>query len=316
MENHHKQLIEKLPLLRDNIAKVFLGKQEVIDKLIIGLLAGGHVLIEDVPGVGKTILARALAKSVDCSFSRIQLTPDMLPSDIIGVSVFNEKTREFEFKKGPIFANIVLADEINRTTPRTQSALLEAMNESQISIDGVTYKLLPPFMVIATQNPFEFEGTYSLPENQLDRFMLRIIIGYPTPEQEARIILEQPAKSALENLTPVFTSSEVVELQKIIDEVTVSSEVMDYTLKFISATRAHPHLDLGLSPRGGQMLIKAARANALLQKREYLIPEDIKFVAVDVCAHRVLSKSYLDENKSSSASNTVAQILEEITVPV
>lgn len=309
-------LIQRLSDLRKNIAKVFLGKQEVIDKLIVGLIAGGHVLIEDVPGVGKTILARALAKSIDCKFSRIQLTPDMLPSDIIGVSVYNEKTQEFEFKKGPIFANIILADEINRTTPRTQSALLEAMNESQVSVDGVTYKLLPPFMVIATQNPFEFEGTYFLPENQLDRFMLRLTIGYPTTEQEVRIILEQPAKTALEELKPVFSGDEIVILQQIVDEVEVPKDVMDYALKFISATRNHPHLDLGLSPRAGQMLIRAARAAALLQGRQYLIPEDIKFVAVDVCAHRILSKSYLDESGASSSANIISQILEEITVPI
>ncbi len=310
------KLIERLARLRENISKVFLGREEVIDQLLVGLLAGGHVLVEDVPGVGKTILARALAKSIHCGFSRIQLTPDLLPSDIIGVSIYNEQNHEFEFKKGPIFANIVLADEVNRTTPRTQSAMLEAMNEGQISVDSSTYTLEKPFMVIATQNPFEFEGTYLLPENQLDRFILRITIGYPSPAQEARIILEQPAKMALKNLEPVLTGFEVVALQQMVDQVQVSPEVMEYTLRFITASRNHKHLDLGLSPRGGQALIRASQALAMIEKRDYIIPEDIKRMAVPVCAHRVLSKSYLDESQSSSTSSVITQIINEISVPI
>lgn len=310
------KLIEQLARLRENVAKVFLGRGEVIDQLIIGLLAGGHVLVEDVPGVGKTILARALAKSIQCSFSRLQLTPDLLPSDILGVSIYNEQAHSFEFKKGPIFANIVLADEINRTTPRTQSAMLEAMNEGQVSVDGRTFVLEKPFMVIATQNPFEFEGTYFLPENQLDRFALRVTIGYPAPEQEARIILEQPAVKAMKDLEPVLTGAEIIAIQKSVDRVHVSPDVMDYTLRFITGTRNHKHLDLGLSPRGGQALIRAAQARALLEKRDYVIPEDIKLLAVPVCAHRVLSKSYLDESQSSSTSSVVTQVINEIAVPV
>jgi len=309
-------LIERLVRLRENVAKVFLGRREVIDQMIIGLLAGGHVLVEDVPGVGKTILARALAKSIQCPFSRIQLTPDLLPSDIIGVSIYNDQDRTFEFKKGPIFASIILADEVNRTTPRTQSAMLEAMSEGQVSVDGVTYTLDKPFMVIATQNPFEFEGTYFLPENQLDRFTLRISIGYPSPEQEMRIILEQPARSSLTNLEPVLSAQDVLEIQTYVDMVHVSPVVMDYTLQFITATRNHKHLDLGLSPRGGQALIRTAQARALLEKRDFVIPEDIKNLAVSVCAHRVLSKSYLDENQSSSTSSVITQIISEIPVPV
>jgi MoxR-like ATPase len=309
-------LVERLTRLRENIAKVFLGRVEVIDQLLIGLLSGGHVLIEDVPGVGKTILARALAKSVQCSFARIQLTPDLLPSDIVGISIYNDKTKSFEFKKGPIFANIVLADEVNRTTPRTQSAMLEAMNEGQVSMDAKTFTLDKPFMVVATQNPFEFEGTYFLPENQLDRFTMRITIGYPSPEQEARIIREQPGKVALKDLEPVLNSQEVLELQQAVDKVHVSPEVLDYTLKFITTTRSHKHLDLGLSPRGGQTLMRAAQARAMIEKRDYVIPEDIKDLAVPVCAHRVLSKSYLDENQSSSTSNVIAQIINEIPVPI
>ncbi len=310
------KLVERLARLRENIAKVFLGRAEVIDQLIIGLLADGHVLVEDVPGVGKTILARALAKSIQCPFSRIQLTPDLLPSDIIGVSIYNEQTHNFEFKRGPLFASIILADEINRTTPRTQSAMLEAMSEGQISVDGVTYTLDHPFMVIATQNPFEFEGTYFLPENQLDRFTLRVTIGYPAPEQEKRIILEQPARAALAHLEPVLNSQEVVEIQGFVDKVHVSPAIMDYTMRFITATRSHKHLDLGLSPRGGQALIRTAQARALLERREFVIPEDIKHLAVPVCAHRVLSKSYLDESQSSSTSSVINQIINEIPVPV
>ncbi|MFA5865334.1 MAG: MoxR family ATPase [Phycisphaerae bacterium] len=310
------KLVEQLACLKRNVAKVFFGRPEVVDQLIVGLLAGGHVLVEDVPGVGKTILARTLAKSIHCTFARIQLTPDLLPSDILGVSIYNEQTRNFEFKKGPIFANIVLADEVNRTTPRTQSAMLEAMNEGQISIDGHTFTLEKPFMVIATQNPFEFEGTYILPENQLDRFILRITIGYPSPEQEARIILERPARAAMTDLQPVLNSDEVIALQKIVDQVHISKEVMDYTLHFIHATRNHKHLDLGLSPRGGQALIRAAQARSLIEKRDFVIPEDIKYLAVPVCAHRVLSKSYIDESHSSSTSSIITQIINDISVPV
>ena len=307
---------ELLQALRDNISKVFLGRPEVVDQLIIGLIASGHVLVEDVPGVGKTILARALAKSVHCQFSRIQLTPDLLPSDLIGVSIYNEKTREFEFKRGPIFASIVLADEINRTTPRTQSALLEVMNEAQISVDGRTMPMARPFMVIATQNPFEFEGTYFLPENQLDRFMLHISIGYPSREQEGRIILEQPARNTLEEIEPVMDAQDVVKLQNVVDQVRIEASVMDYALQFIHATREHRHLDLGVSPRGSQSLVRAAQALALLEGRSYLIPHDIKRLAVPVCAHRVLSKSYLDDSHSSSTSHIISQIIDEIHVPV
>jgi len=307
---------ELVQALRANISKVFLGRTEVVDQLIVGLIAGGHVLIEDVPGVGKTILARALAKSIQCTFSRVQLTPDLLPSDLIGVSVYNERTREFEFKRGPIFAHIVLADEINRTTPRTQSALLEAMNEAQVSVDGRTYCLGRPFMVVATQNPFEFEGTYFLPENQLDRFTLRISMGYPTIEQEVRIILDQPARKAIEHVQPVMGGEEVTALQDGLDDVRIDPAVMDYALRFVTATRKHPHLDLGVSPRGSQALLRTAQALALLQGRDYIIPDDIKVMAVPVCAHRVLSKSYIDDTHSRPTVEIISQIISEIPVPV
>ncbi|NLX03660.1 MAG: MoxR family ATPase [Phycisphaerae bacterium] len=305
-----------LQSLRDNVSQVFLGRPLVVDQLIVGLISGGHVLIEDVPGVGKTILARALAKSVSCSFSRIQLTPDLLPSDLLGVSIFNDRTREFEFNRGPVFANIVLADEINRTTPRTQSALLEAMNEGQVTMDGQSMTLGRPFMVIATQNPFEFEGTYFLPENQLDRFTLRISIGYPSAEQEARIIQEQPARKSIEKISAVMDGEEVCRIQEAVDDVKVDGSVMDYVLRFVEATRQHRHLDLGVSPRGSQALVRTAQAMALLEERDYVLPDDIKSLAVPVCAHRVLSKSYLDDSQSSSTSHIISQIIEEIVVPV
>jgi len=305
-----------LQSLRDNVSQVFLGRPLVVDQLIVGLISGGHVLIEDVPGVGKTILARALAKSVSCSFSRIQLTPDLLPSDLLGVSIFNDRTREFEFNRGPVFANIVLADEINRTTPRTQSALLEAMNEGQVTMDGQSMTLGRPFMVIATQNPFEFEGTYFLPENQLDRFTLRISIGYPSAEQEARIIQEQPARKSIEKISAVMDGEEVCRIQEAVDDVKVDGSVMDYVLRFVEATRQHRHLDLGASPRGSQALVRTAQAMALLEERDYVLPDDIKSLAVPVCAHRVLSKSYLDDSQSSSTSHIISQIIEEIVVPV
>lgn len=316
MMTEHAEPGELLQRLRDNVAQVFLGRADVIDHLIVGLIAGGHVLIEDVPGVGKTILARALAKSVQSTFSRIQLTPDLLPSDVIGVSIFNERTREFEFKRGPLFASIVLTDEINRATPRTQSALLEAMNEAQVTVDGQTMSLGRPFMVIATQNPFEFEGTYGLPENQMDRFALRISIGYPSAEQEARIILEQPARRAIEEIGAVMSADQVIALQDAADAVKVSEAVMDYTLRFVQATRGHRHLDLGVSPRGAQALVRAAQAMALLDGREYVLPDDIKALAGPVCAHRVLSKSYLDDSQSNSTSHIISQMIEETTVPV
>lgn len=305
-----------LAALKSNVSKVFFGRIDVIDQLIVGLIASGHVLVEDVPGVGKTVLARALAKSLDCRFSRIQLTPDMLPTDVIGVSVYNEQTRDFEFKRGPLFANIILADEVNRATPRTQSALLEAMSEAQVSADGQTMALGRPFMVVATQNPFEFEGTYALPENQLDRFALRISIGYPTAEQEGRIILERPASNVLEDLKPVMTAKDVVALQNAVSTVKVNDAVMDYVLKFVHATREHRHLDLGVSPRGSQTLVRVAQARALLHGRDFVQPEDIKVLAVPVCAHRVLSKSYLDDSQSGSTAHIISQIIEEVSVPV
>ena len=309
------RLLEKLEKLRANIESVFIGKPDAVSQLLIGLLARGHVLIEDVPGVGKTVLARAVAKSIDCRFSRIQLTPDLLPSDILGISVYNEKTGLFDYKRGPIFANIVLADEINRTTPRTQSALLEVMNESQVSFDGQVIPIEQPFMVIATQNPFEFEGTYFLPENQLDRFILRIRIGYPSREDERRILHEQPDRAPLEALRPVMGAEDVARMQALADLVQVSDVLMDYMQDVVEATRGHDAFEVGVSPRGALSLLRVARASAILAGRDFAVPDDFKMLAQAVFAHRVVGKSYLHDGHTASADQIILKILEQIPVP-
>ena len=242
--------MQHLERLRANIEAVFFGRREVITQVMVGLVARGHVLIEDVPGVGKTVLARALARSINCEFNRIQLTPDMLPSDILGVSVYNQEKQSFEFKPGPVFAHIVLADEINRTTPRTQSSLLEAMNEGSVTLDGNTMKLPHPFMVIATQNPFEFEGTYLLPENQLDRFLLRVSLGYPSREREKEILRLQPGRYKLDHLEPVMTTEDVVALQGQAAQVKMDAALVDYLLDLVEASRGDEQLHVGISPRG------------------------------------------------------------------
>ncbi|MFT3787950.1 MAG: MoxR family ATPase [Tepidisphaeraceae bacterium] len=301
--------------LRQNIAGVYLGNSRAIDLLLIGLLARGHVLIEDVPGVGKTVLAKSLAKSLDCEFSRIQLTPDLLPGDVLGVSVYNGQTQSFDFKKGPIFANIILADEINRTTPRTQSALLEAMSEEQVSIENETYKLKRPFMVVATQNPFEFEGTYYLPENQLDRFLLRIRVGYPSREAEARILTTQPSRNALENLQAVLTAQQVVQLQDAVPHIRLDPAIVNYLLDLVQATREHEQLHLGLSPRGALALTAACQASALLAGRNFVQPDDVKQLFLPVCSHRVLSKSYLNNGDNEATVRILQTILDTVPTP-
>ena len=313
--NQRAELLEKLQQLRANVESVFIGKSEAVSQLLIGLLARGHVLIEDVPGVGKTVLARAVAKSIDCRFCRIQLTPDLLPSDILGISVYNDKNGLFEYKRGPIFSNIILADEINRTTPRTQSALLEAMNEAQVSVDGQTVRLEQPFMVIATQNPFEFEGTYFLPENQLDRFVLRIHIGYPAREDERLILRQQPEREPLEALRSVMTAKDVMALQEMTDSVTVHDSLIEYMQDVVEATRKHDLFEVGVSPRGALSLLRAARASALLSGRDYCVPDDFKLLAPAACAHRVVSKSYLRDGHAASNDQIILEILEKIPVP-
>ena len=308
--------MHRLEQLRANIQKVYLGNRSAVDRLIVCLLARGHVLIEDVPGVGKTVLATALSQSLDCSLSRIQLTPDMLPSDVLGVTIFDQQKGEFVFKPGPIFSNIVLADEVNRTTPRTQSALLEAMNEAQVSIDGVTRKLIQPFMVIATQNPFEFEGTYFLPENQLDRFLMRISLGYPSADDEARILTLDPSRTALSDLKPVMTAQDLTELQQKALAVKVDPALADYVIAIASATRENDQLQIGVSPRGSLALMHAARATAMLHGRDYVVPDDIISNVVTVCAHRVVPKTYMHDADGIGAARIMKQVLETVPSPV
>jgi MoxR-like ATPase len=307
--------VEAVELLRLNITSVYMGNTAAVDRVIVCVLARGHLLIEDVPGVGKTVLANTLARSVRCSFTRIQCTPDLLPSDIVGVSIYDRDKGIFEFKKGPIFHNIVLADEINRTTPRTQSALLEAMNESTVSMDGQIMKLPQPFMVVATQNPYEFEGTYFLPENQLDRFLMRISLGYPAPDDEARIIDQQPARTTLTELEPVLTAEELVELQNQVDRVTLDRALIDYIIALAEATRHNDDLQIGISPRGALALAQAARATALMHGRDYCVPEDIVSNVLPVCAHRVISKTYMHAGDTATTRRIIQQVMETVPSP-
>ena len=271
-----------------NVERVIIGKREAVELTLIGLLAQGHLLIEDVPGVGKTMLARSIAKSIGCSFRRIQFTPDMLPSDVTGVSVFNQKTLEFEFRPGPIMAQIVLTDEINRATPKTQSALLEAMEERQITVDGVTYPLQRPFLVLATQNPIEYEGTFPLPEAQLDRFMLRISLGYPSKEDERKILEAQQFRHPIEEIEQVVTVQELLDAQEKVKEVYVDDLVKEYIVNLVSMTREHPDAYLGASPRGSLTLYKTAQVRAAMQGRDFVIPDDVKALASASLAHRLI----------------------------
>ena len=296
--------------MQQSVQSVIRGKDEVIRLALVGLLARGHLLIEDVPGVGKTTLAHALARSFDCAFQRIQFTSDMLPSDVIGVSVFSQQTQRFEFRPGPIFANIILADEINRTTPKTQSALLEAMNENQVTVDNRTSPLPQPFMVMATQNPIEHHGTYPLPESQLDRFLMRLKIGYPSAESEKEILQDFADSDPLANVKPVMSGPEVVELQNRVRRVKVDEELANYTLAIVEKTRQHEYLSLGVSPRGSMSLYRAAQALAFLEGRDYCIPDDFKRLILSVFSHRcVVSSRYISTLKKSEQT---AAILEEI----
>ncbi len=285
--------------LQDNIAQVIKGKPRAIELAVVCLLARGHLLIEDVPGVGKTTLAHSLARSLDCSFKRIQFTSDLLPSDIVGISVFNRQKQAFEFMPGPLFANIVLADEINRTTPKTQSSLLEAMSEAQISVDNQTYPLHQPFMVIATQNPAEYHGTFPLPESQLDRFLMRLSIGYPTPEEEKKVLDRPHSLHPANEIEPVLNAQHILDLQARADKVRIEDSLMDYLLAIVHATRQNELLSLGVSTRGALALTKAAKALALVRDRTYCLPEDIKELAPSVLSHRVmLSRSHGTRTKS------------------
>ncbi|MFP4172905.1 MAG: AAA family ATPase [Candidatus Hydrogenedentota bacterium] len=309
---------DKVSRLVDNIEQVIFGKREAVKLCVVGLLARGHVLIEDIPGIGKTTLAQALARSIDCEFQRIQFTSDMLPTDILGVSVLSPRTNEFEFRPGPIFANVVLADEVNRTPPKTQSALLEAMSEAQISMDGITRALPAPFIVLATQNPHEYEGTYLLPESQLDRFMLRIEIGYPSGEDELHIMRRRDPWRALNALEPVLTGKEVEGLQDITANVQVEESVAQYILEVIQATRRHDRVQLGASPRSSVALYEGVQARALVEGRDYATPDDVKRMAVPVLSHRLLIKNRggAPGAVAGERDDVVNDILAQTPVPV
>jgi MoxR-like ATPase len=297
-----------------NVATVILGKDEVIRACVVALLAGGHIIIEDYPGVGKTLLAKALARSVDCRFARVQFTPDLLPSDVTGVSVFNQKTGEFDFRPGPIFANIILADEINRSSPKTQASLLECMEERQATIDNVTHPIAAPFMVIATQNPIEYEGTYPLPEAQLDRFMMRLGLGYPTNDAEVAILHSQTAGDPFAGLDPVLCSDEVTAMQTVVTRVKVAPSLRRYVVDVLSATRASRDVYLGASPRAGISLVRASKALALLRGRDYVVPQDLKDLSQRVLAHRIILSSDAKIHGLTEAA-VIARLLESVPVP-
>jgi len=307
----------KLQALEAALNAVVRGKADVVRMSVVCLLSRGHLLIEDVPGVGKTTLAHALARSVDCSFHRLQCTSDMLPGDILCVTVFNARTAEFEFKRGPIFTNLLLADEINRTTPKTQSALLEAMNEQQITLDGVTYPMAQPFMVIATQNPVEHHGTYPLPESQMDRFLMRIRVGYPDAASEREIVRFARAATA-PDVKPVISPGELVEMQRAVERIRVDDALVDYILAIVEQTRKHEQLALGVSPRGAQGLYRAAQAMALVEGRDYVLPDDIKRLAVPVFAHRVVlnQRTTLITRSTEVSERILNEILKLVEVPL
>ncbi len=301
--------------IRTQINAVFIGKEEIVENVLISLLARGHVLLEDVPGVGKTTLANALAKSIDCSFGRIQFTPDTLPGDITGISLYNMKTGVFEYSPGVILHNIILADEINRTSPKTQACLLEAMEENQVTVDGVIHPLDSPFMVIATQNPIDFLGTYHLPEAQLDRFLMRLSIGYPSHAAEKIMVEKHLSKSPLSSLSPVSDKEELKKVQHDVDQIFIHEDLVSYVIEIAEATRAHEYLTLGASPRATLALLAAAKANAFLNKRDFVIPDDIKHIADPVLCHRFVLA--MDAKiKKVTAESILSDILRKIRVPV
>lgn len=301
--------------LESNMTRVVLGKPEVVRLCVVALLAGEHILLEDVPGVGKTLIGKALAHSINGEFARIQFTPDLLPSDIVGTSIFNTQTHEFVFNHGPIFANIILADEINRTTPRTQSALLEAMSDRQVSVDGHTHPLPNPFIVIATQNPFEFEGTYPLPESQLDRFLLRTKVGYPRREDERQVLVSHREGEPVEQLKPSLTCENVLELQQAVRDVRVDDSIYDYLLDIAEATRNSDELHVGLSTRGTLCLYRAAQALALVEGRDYVVPDDVKNLATSALAHRVITKAFMHDGQRDTAETVIQRIVDDVPVP-
>jgi MoxR-like ATPase len=307
--------IAGLKKLHDNVASVVLGKPEVIRLALVTLLADGHLLLEDVPGVGKTLLAKAMARSIDGSFHRIQFTPDLLPADLLGTSIFHQPSGEFRFMPGPLFSQVVLADEVNRATPRTQSALLEAMGERQISLDGVTHRLGPPFFVIATQNPYEFEGTYPLPESQLDRFLLRTEMGYPDRAAERDLLRQHREGEPVDHLQPVLQASEILKLQERVRAVKVDDAIADYVLDIAEATRNRPEIVLGASTRAAIGLYRVAQSSALLDGRDYVVPDDVKALAVSVLAHRLIAKSVGLGASMAATADSVREILAKVSPP-
>lgn len=301
--------------IRENVARVIVGKSNVVDLALVALLSEGHILFEDVPGIGKTTLAKALARSLGCTFHRIQFTPDLLPSDVTGLAVYNQKTQEFEFRPGPIIAQVVLADEINRATPRTQSALLEAMQERQITVDGSTKPLPRPFMVLATQNPIELEGTFPLPEAQVDRFFIRLKLGYPTEDEENTILLRYERDEPLENLQAVVDSSALIEMGHAVRTVRVEASLRDYIIAIVRATRAHASVELGASPRGSLYLYRAAQAFAALNGRDFVLPDDVKYLTPFVLTHRLIISAQT-RLRGRSAEQVVKDVVDSVPVPV
>jgi MoxR-like ATPase len=309
------QNIEKVQKIIDNVEEVILGKNRVIKLALAAMMAEGHILFEDVPGVGKTILVRSLARSIGCSFKRVQFTPDLLPSDITGVSIYNQKTNEFEFREGPILSQVVLADEINRATPRTQSALLESMAEKQITVEGISRRLSDPFIVMATQNPIEYDGTFPLPEAQLDRFLIRLEIGYPESADEEQILENLQLQHPIENLESVMTDQEFIELQADVKKIHVDQKLRKYIVELVNQSRSHSDLELGASPRGSIALMKMAQAWAVVNERDYIIPDDIKEIAPAVLAHRLIIKSK-SRLRGADKKKIIREIVKRTEVPI
>jgi MoxR-like ATPase len=301
--------------IRTNVGKVIIGKEEVIDLLFIALVTSGHVLLEDVPGTGKTLLAKAMARSLGCTFKRIQFTPDLLPSDLSGINYYNQKLSEFEFRAGPLFTNILLADEINRATPRTQSSLLECMEERQVSIDGTTHQLSRPFLVIATQNPIENQGTFPLPEAQLDRFLFKVKMGYPSREEGLHILRRFQAANPLDELQPVADAEEILAAQRSFVQVSIHDDVLNYLLAIVERTRTHDDVVIGISPRGSQALLRASQVHAILRGRDYVTPDDIKAMARPVLAHRLVMRSALRYAGHDAGGSLIDAIVKETPVP-
>ncbi len=315
MEDKVRSLAQVMSLLRNNIEKVIVGKRNVAELALVAILCEGHVLIEDVPGIGKTMLARSIARSLGCSFRRVQSTPDLLPSDLTGTYIFNQRTSEFDFRPGPVFAQVVLVDEINRATPRTQSALLEAMEERQVTVEGETKPLPRPFLVLATQNPVELEGTFPLPEAQLDRFLLRLRMGYPTQEEDREILERFKEANPISDLQPVVEGESLIEMQQVIRGVSVDGDLEGYMVDLVHATREHPEVELGASPRAMLGLYRACQALAALRDRTYVVPDDVKYLVPFALEHRIITRTQ-SHLRGQTAGEIIARVLDSVPVPV